>query len=87
MRRGKPRAALTSSDHHAGLRAALSGLPDFIDGHLADAGLIDPAEVRKTMHQVAAGVGDLSLVQPVIETEAWMRAVHNTSDLRWERCP
>lgn len=77
----------SSSDHHAGLRAALPGLTDFIDGHLAHAGLVDPAEVRKTMHQVAAGVGDLSLVQPVIETEAWMRAVHNASDLRWERCP
>lgn len=54
---------------------------------MAHAGLVEPAEVRKTMRQVAAGVGDLSLVQPVIETEAWMRAVHNAPALRWEQCP
>lgn len=76
-----------SSDHHGGLRAALPSLTNFIDGHLADVGLISPAKIRKTMHRVAAGVGDLSLVQPVIETEAWMRAVHNAPGLRWERWP
>jgi asparagine synthase (glutamine-hydrolysing) len=77
----------SSSDHHGGLRAALPTLTNFLDGHLAEVGLIDPAEIRKTMHQVAVGVGDLSLVQPVIETEAWMRAVHNAPLLRWELRP
>lgn len=77
----------SSSDHHCGLRTALPALTDFIDGHLADVGLIDPSKIAKTMRQVAAGVGDLSLVQPVIETEAWMRAVRNAPVLRWEVHP
>ncbi|WP_435109547.1 albusnodin/ikarugamycin family macrolactam cyclase [Nocardiopsis synnemataformans] len=76
-----------SSDHYGGLRQALPTLTGFIDGHLSGAGLIDPAEIRKRMHYVAAGVGDMSLVRPVIETEAWLRAVRSAPILRWGRRP
>lgn len=77
----------SSSDHHEGLRAALPTLAgDFIDGHLAESGLINREEIRQHMRRVAVGVGDLSLVQPVIETEAWMRAVRRAPVQNWEHC-
>jgi asparagine synthase (glutamine-hydrolysing) len=74
-----------SSDHHHGLRTALPALLDFVDGHLADKGLIDVTGLRGSMRRAAMGVGDeLAQIESTVATEAWLRAVRSAPETSWE---
>jgi asparagine synthase (glutamine-hydrolysing) len=74
-----------TSDYYGGIRANLETLSAIAGGHLADAGLVEPASLRQTLTQVAAGVPvSFATVQPVIATEAWLRALEAAPPVPWE---
>jgi asparagine synthase (glutamine-hydrolysing) len=74
-----------TSDYYGGIRANLATLLVMADGQLADAGLVDPASLRQTLTQAAAGVPvSFSTIQPVIATEVWMRALKAAAPVAWE---
>lgn len=67
--------ATTTADHYEGLRRSLSQVSAMLDGHLADAGLIDVPTIRSRVRTLASGAGDLGSVEPIIAAEAWCRAM------------
>jgi asparagine synthase (glutamine-hydrolysing) len=74
-----------TSDYYGGVRANLATLLTMAVGHLADAGLVDPASLRQTLTQVAAGVPiSFATVQPVIATEAWLHTLETSEPVAWE---
>lgn len=64
-------------DFHYGLRVHRSTLTDLIDGHLAAAGLVDPATFVSALHWAASGINaGIWLLDAAITVEAWLRAHH-----------
>mgnify|MGYP000727458314 CR=1 FL=1 len=74
-----------TSDYYGGIRANLPALLVMVNGHLAAAGLVDPAAVRNALMLAAAGVPDTFIpAQSVIATEAWLRALDAAAPVPWE---
>lgn len=77
-----------TSDYYGGVRANLPTLLVLANGHLAAAGLVDPAALRHTLTLAAAGVPDtFAIVQTVIATEVWLRALDTATPVAWEPAP
>jgi asparagine synthase (glutamine-hydrolysing) len=73
-------------DHYGGLRANLPALHDLADGHLAAAGLVDPARFRHALTLAAAGhPGGTAAVETVIAAETWLRALDTAPPVTWQR--
>lgn len=74
-----------SSDHHQGLRRALPELLDFVDGRLAEAGLVDVTLLRGALRRAAMGIGDeLAQIESTVATESWLRSVRASPVIAWE---
>ena len=70
-------------DHYGGMRANLTTLRALADGRLAALGLVDPAELRRTLSMTAAGVPvAFSTVEPAIAAEVWL-AVETAPPVAW----
>jgi asparagine synthase (glutamine-hydrolysing) len=77
-----------TSDYYGGIRANLPTLIIMANGHLAAAGLVDPAGVRQTLTQAAAGVPAVfTTIEPVIAAEVWLRTLDAAQPVAWEPAP
>lgn len=77
-----------SSDHYQGLRRVLPQLREFMDGHLAGLGLIDPLKLHRAMTRAAAGLTDeLYPIESAVASEAWLRAVQAAPGVGWTTTP
>jgi asparagine synthase (glutamine-hydrolysing) len=75
---------LFAVDYHHGVRAHHAALHRLADGHLADAGLIDPVWMRRQIDAAAAGLDvTWSQLQPPLAAEAWLRALAAATPVRW----
>lgn len=73
-----------NSDHYGGMRANLATLHALTDGRLAALGLVDPAELRRTLSMTAAGVPvAFSTVEPAVAAEVWLRALDTAPPVAW----
>lgn len=76
----------TDADHHLGLRAHLQEVSTLLDGWLAGHGLIDPHVVREELRTAASGRDTpWGLLEPVVATEVWGRAVEANPVPSWVR--
>ncbi|MFJ8629093.1 albusnodin/ikarugamycin family macrolactam cyclase [Kitasatospora sp. NPDC093550] len=72
------------ADHHQGLRAHLAAVSDLADGRLAELGLIEPGEVRKTLRKAVIGVRTpFGSLEPMLAMEVWLRALDRTAAVAW----
>ncbi|MBE1531816.1 albusnodin/ikarugamycin family macrolactam cyclase [Actinomadura algeriensis] len=73
-----------NADHYGGMRSNLAELLDMADGLLAAAGLVKPAELRRTLTLTASGLPiPFSSVEPVITAECWLRALREAPAVSW----
>ncbi|MDE3724847.1 albusnodin/ikarugamycin family macrolactam cyclase [Nocardiopsis sp. N85] len=73
-----------SSDHHEGLRRSLPFLMEFVDGHLAQEGLINVSALRNSLSRAALGIGEeLAQIESTVATEAWLRTAHRAPAPEW----
>lgn len=82
---GRGTKAIMVADHYRGIRANLEELLSLLDGDLAARGLIDPPWLRDQVRDAAAGIPvALGMLETVLGTEAWLRAVYAAEAPRWE---
>ncbi|NKY96147.1 albusnodin/ikarugamycin family macrolactam cyclase [Nocardiopsis alborubida] len=73
-----------SSDHHEGLRRSLPFLMDFVDGHLAQEGMINVPSLHNSLTRAALGLGEeLAQIESTVATETWLRAVLRAPVPEW----
>lgn len=73
-----------SADYYQGARANLSALHDLANGRLAELGLVNPAELRRTLTAVSAGLPvAFSTMEPTIAAEVWLQAIDADPVVAW----
>jgi len=71
-------------DHYGGMRTNLSTLHALADGHLAEYGLVDPVQLRRTLTMTSAGLPvAFSSIEPVIAAEVWLRTLQRSAPIAW----
>ncbi|WP_272923808.1 albusnodin/ikarugamycin family macrolactam cyclase [Streptomyces sp. SID3343] len=77
----------STSDHIRGMRTNMDTVLLLADGHLAALGLLDIDAFHVTARRTAAGIGPGDDVEPVLATEMWLRAHHETPAYKWRYGP
>ncbi|MFB7473213.1 albusnodin/ikarugamycin family macrolactam cyclase [Kitasatospora sp. NPDC056184] len=77
-----------NADHFGGMRANLKSLLELADGHLAVLGLVEPATLRRTLRQAAAGIPmSLATLEQALSVEAWLCSHRERPAPAWAPAP